>query len=250
MPYGTNTGSLIASFSVSPGAYAKVDGKMQESWSTTNSFIKPLIYRVYAENRSIQREWTVFIHFIKNSANFSSFTVTCMIGQSIIDSIKNTVEVEIREGVKKESLKPYFLLSPGSRAWIGTQEQISGLNSRDFSYPVIYDIVSKDSQVIKRWKVSLFDGVLSSRNDKSENSDLTIYPNPSEGHVYLHFANVKTSPLDLDIFNTMGEKVFTQTIKKTGDFTCETDLKKLHGGVYIVKYSEANKPGIIVIKSH
>jgi hypothetical protein len=48
----------------------------------------------------------------------------------------------------------------------------------------------------------------------------------------------------------MGEKVFTQTIKKTGDFTCETDLKKLHGGVYIVKYSEANKPGIIVIKSH
>jgi hypothetical protein len=37
---------------------------------------------------------------------------------------------------------------------------------------------------------------------------------------------------------------------KTGDFTCETDLKKLHGGVYIIRYSEAEKPGIIVIKKH
>jgi len=250
MPFGTNTSSLIAEFSVSPGAYVKVNGKMQVSSRSTNSFINPLIYRVYAENRSIQREWTVNIHFIKNTANFDSFTLPCMIGQSIIDSIRNTVELEIREGVKKDSLKPYFILSPGSRAWIGTQEQISGMNYRDFSFPVNYDIVSKDSQVIKKWKVSLFDGVLSSRNEKSEYSDLTIYPNPSEGHVYLRFANVKTSPMALDIFNTMGEKVFTQTIKKTGDFTCETDLKKLHGGIYIVKYSEANKPGIIVIKSH
>jgi hypothetical protein len=250
MPYGTNTSSLIAEFSVSPGAYVKVDGKMQESRRTANSFIKPLIYRVYAENRSIQREWTVNIHFIKNPANFDSFTLSCIVGQSIIDSIRNTVEFEIREGVKKDSLKPYFILSPGSRAWIGTQEQISGMNYRDFSFPVNYDIVSKDSQVIKKWKVSLFDGVLSRRNKKSEYSDLTIYPNPSEGHVYLRFANVKTSPMAFDIFNTMGEKVFTQTIKKTGDFTCETDLRKLHGGVYIVKYSEASKPGIIVIKSH
>jgi len=250
MPYGTNTGSLIASFTVSPGAYAKVEGKLQESRRTPNSFIKPLIYRVYAENRSIQREWIVNINYIKNSANFNSFILPGMIGQSVIDSIHNTVEVEIREGVKKDSLKPYFILSPGSRAWIGTQEQISGINYRDFSYPVNYDIVSKDSQVIKKWKVFLLDGVLSSRNVKSEHSDLTIYPNPSEGHVYLHFANVKRSPMALDIFNTLGEKVFTQTIKKTGDFTCETDLKKLHGGVYIVKYSEANKPGIIVIKRH
>lgn len=250
IPYGTNTGSLIAQFSVSPGAYAKVDGKIQESSRTTNGFVKPLIYRVYAENRSIQREWTVNIHFIKSSANFNSFTLPCMIGQSVIDSAQNTIDVEIREGIKKDSLKPYFLLSPGSHAWIGAQEQISGINYRDFSYPVIYDIVSKDSQVIKKWKVLLYDGVLSTRNEKPEHSDLTIYPNPSEGHVYFRFANIKTSPMALNIFNAMGEKVFTQTIKKTGDFTCETDLKKLQGGVYIVKYSETSKPGIIVIERH
>jgi hypothetical protein len=65
MPYGTNTGSLIASYSVSPGAYVKVDGKLQENRRTPNSFIEPLIYRVYAENREVQREWTVNVHFLK-----------------------------------------------------------------------------------------------------------------------------------------------------------------------------------------
>jgi len=72
MPFGTNTSSLIASFSVSPGAYAKVNGKQQENRRTSNSFIKPLIYRVYAENRDVQRDWTVYVHFIKASVNFDS----------------------------------------------------------------------------------------------------------------------------------------------------------------------------------
>lgn len=62
MPYGTSTSSLIASFSVSPGAYAKVDGKLQENRRTPNNFIKPLVYIVYAENRDVQRKWTVLMH--------------------------------------------------------------------------------------------------------------------------------------------------------------------------------------------
>jgi hypothetical protein len=250
MPYGASTGSLIASFSLSPGAYVKVDGKMQENRRTSNDFSKPLIYTVYAENREIQRDWIVKVYNARSSANFESFGVSGMIGQAAIDTSHNTVNVEIKEGVKKDSLRPYFVLSADSHAWIGKLEQFSDENFRDFSNPVVYDIVSKDSQTIKKWKVTLFDGLLSSKNEKYEQTDLKIYPNPSEGNVHLHFVGVKTSPTALEIYNTMGEKVFTETIKKTGDFTCETDLKKLHGGVYIVRYSEAEKPEIIVIKKH
>ena len=250
MPYGTNINSMIAAFSVSPGAYVKVDGKRQDNRRTSNSFIKPLVYRVYAENRDVQREWTVYVHFIKASANFESFNLPGMVGQAIIDTMHNTVDVEITKRVKKDSLRPSFVLSAGSHAWIGKQEKNSDMNFTDFTYPVVYDIVSKDSQVIKKWKVSLLYGELSSKNERLEHSDLTIYPNPSEGDVYFHFVGIKTSPMALDIFNSLGEKVFTKTIKETGNFTCETDLKKLHGGVYIVRYSDAEKPGIIVIKKH
>jgi hypothetical protein len=61
---------------------------------------------------------------------------------------------------------------------------------------------------------------------------------------------VKTSPTTVEIYNTMGEKVYTEKIKKTGEFTVEEDFKKLQGGVYILRYSVAEKPGIIVIKNH
>jgi hypothetical protein len=62
MPYGTNRESLTASYLLSPGAYAKVSDKMQVSNSTSNNFINPVIYKVYAENRAIQREWTIDVH--------------------------------------------------------------------------------------------------------------------------------------------------------------------------------------------
>ena len=66
----------------------------------------------------------------------------------------------------------------------------------------------------------------------------------------MQFVGVKTSPTTVDIFNSMGEKVFTDKIKKTGDFTVEEDLKKLAGGLYFVRYSEVEKSEIIVIKKH
>jgi hypothetical protein len=62
MPSGTNIGSLLSVFSLSPGAYAKVSGVMQESSSSPNNFNNPVIYRVYAENRDIQRKWTIIVH--------------------------------------------------------------------------------------------------------------------------------------------------------------------------------------------
>jgi hypothetical protein len=62
MPYGTDRGSLTAIYSLSPGAYAKVAGKMQLSKSTSNNFNNPVIYKVYAENRAIQREWTINVY--------------------------------------------------------------------------------------------------------------------------------------------------------------------------------------------
>ena len=62
MPYGTDKHSLKAVFSLSPGAYAKVSGKLQVNKSTLNDFNNPLVYTVYAENRDIKRKWTVEVH--------------------------------------------------------------------------------------------------------------------------------------------------------------------------------------------
>jgi len=80
MPYASDNKALIAGFTLSPGAYAKVAGKKQVSRNTSNNFDNPLIYRVYAENREIQKEWTIIVHNTKNLADFISPTVPGLIG--------------------------------------------------------------------------------------------------------------------------------------------------------------------------
>jgi hypothetical protein len=98
MPYGTDKASLVASFTLSPGAYAKISGRHQSSRNTPNDFNNPVNYRVYAENRDIQREWTVVVHNAKQKANFTSFSVSGQIGLTKIDTLKNTVSAEILKG--------------------------------------------------------------------------------------------------------------------------------------------------------
>jgi hypothetical protein len=248
MLHDTNRSSLVASYALSPGAYAKVSGKLQYNRSSSNDFNNPVIYKVYAENRDVQKEWTIIVHNTKSQANFISFSVPEMKGQPVIDTVHNTIKAVIIAGHSRDSLIPSFCISDGSHVWIGKQEQISDINSINFSSPVIYHVVSKDSQIIKKWKVT----VVVERNPKSEkpgNTGLLIYPNPSEGKTYFQFEGVKTSPSTFDIFNAMGAKVFTEKIKKTGDFTIEEDLKELGHGTFIVRYSGLAKSEIIVLKN-
>jgi hypothetical protein len=61
MPYGTDKSSLSAVYSLSPGAYVKVGGKLQVNKISLNNFNNPLIYKVYAENRDIQKNWTIYV---------------------------------------------------------------------------------------------------------------------------------------------------------------------------------------------
>jgi hypothetical protein len=59
MPAGTDINSLAAEFLLSPGAYAKVLNSLQVSGSTLNNFNVPVIFTVYAENRSVRKEWKI-----------------------------------------------------------------------------------------------------------------------------------------------------------------------------------------------
>jgi hypothetical protein len=98
MPYGSNKGSLLAGFTLSPGAYARVGGKMQVSKSTLNNFNYPLSYRVYAENRSVQKVWTINVHNAKNPAcDFISFTIPGLTRSVQINPLKKFIFVEVSE---------------------------------------------------------------------------------------------------------------------------------------------------------
>jgi hypothetical protein len=72
IPESTNRNSITPTYSLSPGAYAKVSGKLQFSSITSNNFSEPVIYTIYAENRSIKRKWTVEVRIVKNNPGIHS----------------------------------------------------------------------------------------------------------------------------------------------------------------------------------
>jgi len=249
MPSGTNRSSLIATFTLSPGAYAKISGKLQFPRNTLNNFNKPVIYRVYAENRSIHVDWTVRVINRRNRADFIAFTVPGMKGKASIDTVRNIINAEIYRSFKKDSVKPSFVISENSRAWINTREQISDSTYIKLVVPVEYTVVSRDSQVIKKWHVIISCNESETKEDQAL-TGLRIDPNPTRGKAQIYFTGVKTSPSKVEIFDTMGHKVFAKEIRKTGEFSVVEDLRKLSGGVYTVRYSEVEKPQLLVIKQH
>ncbi len=156
MPYGTNLNSLVATYSLSPGAYAKVSNKQQVNGSTLNNFSEPVVYEVYAENRDIKREWTVNVSLTKNSdSDFESFEVPGVTKTVNINKTKKTIFVELAEGTDLTRLSVRFELSQGASAWIGEEEQYSNTGFVDFSHSVEYTVVAEDGFSSSTWIVSI-----------------------------------------------------------------------------------------------
>jgi len=59
VPDDANMAGLIARFTLSEGAFAKVNDVQQVSGVTTNNFSQPVVYKVYSENLANTRDWTV-----------------------------------------------------------------------------------------------------------------------------------------------------------------------------------------------
>jgi hypothetical protein len=99
MPFRSDRSQIAADFSVSPGAYVKVDGKMQSSAVTTNDFTKPVTYVVYAENRSVQQKWIVKVITDKRkAANADSLSVKNAMVDADDNPFKGSGPVNPRHG--------------------------------------------------------------------------------------------------------------------------------------------------------
>jgi len=154
MPYGTNKGSLLASYTLSPGAYAKVAGKMQASNRTFNDFNNPLIYTVYAENRVVQEEWTINVHNAKNPAcDFLSFAIPGLTKSANIDAARKSIVVKVSEFADLKHLQVKFDISPGASAWLGKNKMLRNSDIVDFSRKVEIRLLAEDGITSETWKV-------------------------------------------------------------------------------------------------
>ena len=146
----------MAGFTLSPGAYAKAGGKIQVSKRTFNNFNYPLSYNVYAENRSVQKVWTINVHNAKNPAcDFISFTIPDLTKSVQINPLKKSILIEVNESADLRHLPVQFVVSPGATVWIGVKEQISNTGTINFSGEVKYRVLAEDGIISCIWTVTV-----------------------------------------------------------------------------------------------
>ncbi|MCR8632702.1 GLUG motif-containing protein [Paenibacillus radicis (ex Xue et al. 2023)] len=151
---GTSLNGLVATFSLSAGASAKVGTVNQVSGATANDFTTPLAYVITAADGSTQT-WTVSVIVAASSdKELSAFSLAEQTGTATIDANAHTVAIEVAHGTSLNSLVATFSLSVGASAKVGNVNQVSGTTANDFTTPVAYVITAADGST-QNWTVTV-----------------------------------------------------------------------------------------------
>ena len=233
MPYDTEVANLVANFTLSYGATAKVGAIDQETGVTPNNFTDPVVYVVTAEDGTTTKNWTVTVNLEaapSSEAEILTYSFEEQYSPAVIDDVNHTVTVVVNEGTSLDALVATFTLSPGASAKIGAVDQESGVTENNFTDPVIYTVTAEDGTTTKDWTVtvSVYVGI-----EDVENSALAIYPNPNNGNFTLDFTNIN-GKVNYQIYDTKGSIIISDDFVANGSAIKEVSLN-LVPGVYFVR---------------
>ncbi len=157
VPYGTDVTDLVANFTLSAGATAKVGTTAQVSGITANDFTSPVLYVVTAEDTETTKNWTVTVTIAdpSNEAEITAFSFAQETGDAIITTGDGTIAIEVANGTNVTELIAEFELSVGATAAIGATPQVSGTTVNDFTSPVVYVVTAQDGITTKNWTVTV-----------------------------------------------------------------------------------------------
>lgn len=167
VPYGTVKTALVASFTVSPLAVAKIGGVAQVSGTTPNDFTAAVVYQIVAENGSIELYTvTVIIDPASSEKRLLTFAFNALTPPvtGSINETYHTVTVSVPFSVSRTALVATFTASAGSSVLIGATGQVSGTTANDFTSAVTYTVKAQDN--------SLRDYVVTVVNDPASTANL------------------------------------------------------------------------------
>ena len=154
VPYGTVVNNLVATFTLSGGATAKVGDTAQVSGTTVNNFTNPVTYTVTAESGAVQA-WTVTITIAPNTENdILTFSVPGQTGSAAINTTNHTVAITVPYGTEVDDLVATFSVSANATARVGTTTQVSGTTHNNFNNPVTYRVTAENG-IEQAWTVTV-----------------------------------------------------------------------------------------------
>ncbi|MEW5847126.1 MAG: DUF5018 domain-containing protein [Bacteroidota bacterium] len=156
VPYSTDITNLVATFTLSDGATAKVGGVDQISGTTANDFTNPVTYTVTAQDGTTTQDWTVTITKAaepNHEANITAYSINGVDG--IINDGAHTISVTLPYGTDVTALVATFTLSTNATAKVGGVDQVSGTTANDFTNPVTYTVTAEDGIITQDWTVTV-----------------------------------------------------------------------------------------------
>lgn len=158
--FGTGLTNLVADFTLSTGATAKVGGNIQTSGNSaidfSNSATTPVIYTITAEDGLTVQDWEVTVTEAPNTTtNILTYSIPNQVGNSTIDTGAPGVSLTMPFGTPLSVLIADFTLSEGATAKVGAVSQTSGSTQNDFTTAVIYDLTAQDGISTEAWTVTV-----------------------------------------------------------------------------------------------
>jgi hypothetical protein len=83
----------------------------------------------------------------------------------------------------------------------------------------------------------------------SSYKDLSLYPNPSTGRIYLSGMNTLIDQPEIKVYDLLGKELLYQKMIRSGSLF-EADLTQLHAGIYVISVPELSNKVIKVVISN
>ena len=107
---------------------------------------------------------------LRSDADLISFGFNNQTADSL--SINDTeVNFYFNDNIDESQLTPNFNISEGARAFINQIQQTSGVGVRDFSDPVVYQIMSEDESALNEVTIQVFDNYQSDSSGPDDSND-------------------------------------------------------------------------------
>ncbi len=233
---GTDLTNLFASFTLSQGATAKVNGLMQKSEITSNDFSRPVTYTITSCGGTTIKDYVVTVVIAANTETdilSYGFGMPPQSGETLINHKTHNIDIKVIQGTDISNLVGSFTLSEGAHAKVNGTLPQSGITSNDFTNPVRYTVIAEDGTATQDWMVTVNFGSIVGINTYFDQDHIRIYPNPFTDFTTIEFMNPGNVECRLTLYDISGA-----VLLEKGNITVEKiELKRgnLIPGVHILE---------------
>jgi hypothetical protein len=178
---------------------------------------------------------SVFITVLPGHLNeMLAFTFEAVNNPSLQGNISGTISgdtvmIIVPSGLEIDNLIATYIISDCAVAFIGDDQQVSGLTANDFTNPVIYEVMAANGD-IQEWVVKLD---FSAGQKELLSDNIKLFPNPAKDKIQI----IGDAGYEVSLFNAFGVNLLQETLIDKNTFL---DVRNIEPGIYYLRFSSEN----------